>query len=738
MKKITIILTIILSSFNLFANAFTPGNLVVVRVGDGAAALTSVSTILFIDEYSVSGAFVQSIQMPIAINGANKRLTVSGSATSEGALSLSPNGQFITLTGYDTIPGFAGVTSSTTVARVVGFLDYTGAVNTTTTTDGYSGNNIRGAVTVDGTAFWTSGPSTGSRYVLLGASTSVQITTTLTNMRVINIINGQLFVSSSSGSFLGVSALGTGIPTTSGQTVTGLFTLTGNSSYGFSMNPAGTVCYVADDRALTNGGVQKWTFNGSTWSLATTINSGITAGCRGLTVDWSGANPVIFATTSYGTIVKATDNGSPSFVTIDTCAVNTVFRGIAFAPSPAAPAPPNLVSPVNNSTGNLTSLNLVWNKSASATSYRVQVATDNSFNTLILNDSTVTDSIRNVPGLQPLTNYWWRVKAKNSGGTSSFSGVFTFRTLGVPTQIAGPFVPANGATNQPTTVNFKWGRSIDQTLAKKLNLRGVYNSQTISNYWFELVTDSVSLANLLRDTTLTDTNRTVSSLSNSTNYYWRVKAKNQIGWGSFSFWQKLTTVVAAPGAPNLVSPPNNSTGISTTPQLTWDSIVTAATYRVQIATDSLFTSPVKDTSGVLNARYNVPSGVLSNNVRYYWRAQATNIGGTGPFSVIFNFTVSPVGISNILGVPVKYQLYNNYPNPFNPNTKIRFDIPKSGITTLRVFDLLGRESALLVNSSLEAGKYEINFDAGDFASGIYFYRLESNGFTSVKKMVLIK
>jgi hypothetical protein len=166
----------------------------------------------------------------------------------------------------------------------------------------------------------------------------------------------------------------------------------------------------------------------------------------------------------------------------------------------------------------------------------VQVATDAGFGTIIVNDSLLTDSVKSVSGLSPLTNYWWRVNAKNAGGTSTYSAVYTFKTLGVPFQIASGFVPANGSTGLPTTVNFKWAKPLDQTLSPN----------TVNGYWFELCTDSVSLANLTRDTLLTDTNKTVSGLNYSTVYYWRVKAKNQIGYGSFSYWQRFTTAPLPP------------------------------------------------------------------------------------------------------------------------------------------------------------------------------------------------
>ncbi len=99
----------------------------------------------------------------------------------------------------------------------------------------------------------------------------------------------------------------------------------------------------------------------------------------------------------------------------------------------------------------------------------------------------------------------------------------------------------------------------------------------------------------------------------------------------------------------------------------------------------------------------------------------------------------PLGINNITTtVPEEYGLSQNYPNPFNPATKIRFDMPDAGIVSLRIYDVLGREVAVLVNEFLSAGTYLVDFDATYLSSGLYYYRIESGGFVQVKKMILMK
>ncbi|MBK8550061.1 MAG: S8 family serine peptidase [Ignavibacteria bacterium] len=89
-------------------------------------------------------------------------------------------------------------------------------------------------------------------------------------------------------------------------------------------------------------------------------------------------------------------------------------------------------------------------------------------------------------------------------------------------------------------------------------------------------------------------------------------------------------------------------------------------------------------------------------------------------------------------IPKTYSLSQNYPNPFNPTTKINFSIPKQGIVTLKIYDVLGKEVMTLVNETKAAGNYEVEFTGSSLASGAYFYRIESGEFTDIKRMILLK
>ncbi len=95
---------------------------------------------------------------------------------------------------------------------------------------------------------------------------------------------------------------------------------------------------------------------------------------------------------------------------------------------------------------------------------------------------------------------------------------------------------------------------------------------------------------------------------------------------------------------------------------------------------------------------------------------------------------------NFMGseIPITYELSNNFPNPFNPSTTIRYQIPQDGIVTLKIYDILGSEVATLLNEEKVAGKYEINFNASSLASGVYIYKIQAGSFINSKKMILLK
>ena len=108
------------------------------------------------------------------------------------------------------------------------------------------------------------------------------------------------------------------------------------------------------------------------------------------------------------------------------------------------------------------------------------------------------------------------------------------------------------------------------------------------------------------------------------------------------------------------------------------------------------------------------------------------------YTLDFSTVVTDVENPLVSSTPNVFELHQNYPNPFNPSTIISFSLPKSGITTLKIYDVLGREITTLIDEMKNAGVYTYEFDAGNLSSGIYIYSLQSSDILMTKKMLLVK
>jgi hypothetical protein len=128
---------------------------------------------------------------------------------------------------------------------------------------------------------------------------------------------------------------------------------------------------------------------------------------------------------------------------------------------------------------------------------------------------------------------------------------------------------------------------------------------------------------------------------------------------------------------------------------------------------------------------NLPSGGI-----YGIMKKVTNLWADPSLKLKYDITVDVEDVQ--AEVPTDYTLYQNYPNPFNPSTKIKFVIPKSSSVNLKVYNVLGKEAATLVNEKRLAGSYEVEFDASRLPSGVYFYKLQAGSFAETKKMVLLR
>ncbi len=135
-------------------------------------------------------------------------------------------------------------------------------------------------------------------------------------------------------------------------------------------------------------------------------------------------------------------------------------------------------------------------------------------------------------------------------------------------------------------------------------------------------------------------------------------------------------------------------------------------------------------------------GITGDSVRCIWRVFAYNNGMDSIASsstFIVTLVRSVIGIQQISSnIPERFSLYNNYPNPFNPSTTIKFDVAKMQNVKITVYDVLGRSVGVLVNERLQPGTFKLKWDASNFSSGIYYFRMESESFSNTRKMVLVK
>ena len=452
MKKFAFLTMFMIEMISLVLNnpgyaqaPFTPGSVVVLRAGDGAASLSNLSTQLFLDEFTATGSFVQTIVIPTT--GLN-RLTIVGNATTEGHMTLSPNGSYLILPGYDAGPGVAsiGTTPAADNNRKLLRVDYLVNYYPILSSTAFSGTNIRSGV-CNGNDYWASGSSGGTAgsngVQYFGNGTPGQVSSTITNIRDINICNNQLYFSSTIGTF-GIYAVGTGLPVTGPQTATNVINTGAGLPNAFSFNSTNTICYIADDRTTGFGGIQKWEYSSGLWVLSYTIPLGTSTGSKGLTVDWSGANPVIYATTNGlpastpNKLVRVVDVGATSaFTILSSASTNTQYRSVAFAPVVQPVSAPTIQAhDISFTDIGSTGMTANWLNGDGTNRIVVMNATNN-----FTDPVNGTDPIANatytgpgeqvvfngsgssvsVTGLTDTTTYWFRVYEYNgTGATSKF------------------------------------------------------------------------------------------------------------------------------------------------------------------------------------------------------------------------------------------------------------------------------------------------------------------------------
>lgn len=233
-----------------------------------------------------------------------------------------------------------------------------------------------------------------------------------------------------------------------------------------------------------------------------------------------------------------------------------------------------------------------------------------------------------------------------------------------------------------------------------------------------------------------DTAAVPGGLVAQTTYFWKVLAANQGATGAYSNPWSFKT--GWPIAPTLAYPPSGLRNVTRTPTFVWRK-GSATSYRIRVTNVSQTPNVVAMDETTIDTTF-LSTAILAAATNYSWIVSASNAYGSSDWSTEARFqTGQDITLAERDGtIPNAFDLNQNYPNPFNPSTTIRFAVAQSGPVSLRVYDLLGREVAVLVDGPLTPGYYAAQFDGHNLSSGIYFYRLVASGFVETRKMQLIK
>jgi hypothetical protein len=574
------------------------------------------------------------------------------------------------------------------------------------------------------------------------------------NNTVLNLTNGNLTTDATN--LLTVSGTGTISGGSSSSFVNGPLAYANATAGAFSKTyPIGKgsiyrpLTLSLDQTAATSSSFKAEMFNSApaTNTLPGTLGSVSTV--RHYTITEGGSAPSAFTAgiitlsynvddgvTDFNNLRIAKDDGAGNWVnlggigsantsgTITSTTSFTTFGDFALGTALQIPNAPVLLEPADAAVDISVTPTLKWNKSATATSYTVEISASSSFTPLLATHTSADTSYTVAAALANSTVIYWRVNAANATGPSAWSQR-SFTTIAPAPPIPNAPVlqePADAAVDISVTPTLKWNKDAAAT-----------------SYTVELSTSS-SFTPVLATHISADTSYTVATaLANSTVIYWRVNAAN--GSGSSAWSQRsFTTIAPAPPIPNapvLIEPADTATNISVTPTLKWNTVANAASYTIELSTSSSF-APVLVTHTSADTSYTVATA-LANSTIIYWRVNAANATGSSTWSQRSFTTIASVGVEDAVLNINTYSLKQNYPNPFNPTTNIQFSVPHDGYASLKVYNMLGQEMATLFSGIANTGHYiSVTFNASKLVSGIYFARLQYNGKSLVQRMLMTK
>ncbi len=386
-----------------------------------------------------------------------------------------------------------------------------------------------------------------------------------------------------------------------------------------------------------------------------------------------------------------------------------------------APSVPVLVYPENESMNIGEKITLQWQPSDRAGTYNVQVSlTDNFTNDIA--DESLSSTQYEMTGLNTNTKYYWRVSCKNAVGESNWSEVWYFTTKDNFLSPDAPSLkgPGNNTVGTETTLTLEWN---PESKSEKYHLQ--VSKQK------DIVTGDVA------DVEVTGTSYELTGLDEGTWYYWRVAGVNTAGGeGTFSPIWGFKTKEGKPAAPQQLFPPDKSTNISIEPVFRWKSLGDNYLYEIQVSQTDQFLSFEIDEEYIGDTTY--ASDRLRTDFEYFWRIRAMNVQSQySDWSPVFSFRTGYSSVPEEIAFEAR-DIMNNYPNPTDGVTTIKYNVKKYGKVLIRLFNPQGVTIGVLVDKVLQPGEYSINFDGSRLPSGTYYYRMETPEMVVTNMLEIIK
>jgi hypothetical protein len=295
-----------------------------------------------------------------------------------------------------------------------------------------------------------------------------------------------------------------------------------------------------------------------------------------------------------------------------------------------------LVLPADRAADLDVQLDLFWQIPARGKFFQVQVTSDSSFRQAFVYDQegvmTPTVSISN---LGNNTLYYWRVRARNAGGYSAWSTVWTFTTRPLPPEVPYLLSPAAYAVNVPRNPQFTWEEA-----------------GSAKSYTMQLAADSLFTSLLTDAKGIPFTRYAYSGLTEGGTYWWRVSAQNSAGSSGWSEQRRFTVTPKLPESPLQRSPADGAVNIPVRTSFTWEAAEGADTYTLEISRFADFAAVAREYKDIAALSLTVPEDFTGLS-DWYWRISASNAAGTSPWSPVWKFTTAETPLAApVLQLPV--------------------------------------------------------------------------------------